>query len=614
MGKLSKLASALDMSKKARMQRAQEMGFYDNTVYHGTAAKPTTVMSDGNIFDEFKLWEGEDPTRSTVRSPVSKLGVSLAEQPKIADSFASLASQNGSEGSAVLPLRFRADQVGHIDLDGRELNEEIFGTVADSWKSGFDAIQFRNYNIDGKNGSFVLVKDPSQIRSVNAAFDPAKKDSSNLMAGVTGAAVGAGALMQGEDAEASFLGKGAKMANKAALEIARKMKDTGATQDEIFEKTGWFQGADDAWRFEVDDSQMIYNEPTKANLGYDYQSQLSKQLNDYRSLPDSEIKREMDLMDFDGSVDEYRKARQVDIYSTLDDITKGDGYIQADVLENSPLSQGYPQTDVNPVNYKNQIGFNDSIAGSFNPQTGQATIKPGNPDNLSILAHENQHVIQELEGFARGGSVPDVYPPGERDKYISSLARSIKGKAGNKGATSEQIIEQAGRIADSRFGREQYYRKLAGEVEARNVQGRLHMSPEERKLLPPWTTEDVPRSEQIVKFGLAPALVGGSVLFSPEQAMASANEFRQRREGKKDKWRQLRGRDRKTQATGKAAPVEHEFLADLANKFSAYNDWTESKPGLDFILPRAPAELVDKWSYGQPTTWGDDISAALDLM
>ena len=169
--------------------------------------------------------------------------MSVADQPEIADSFASLASQNGSEGSAVLPLRFRADQVGHIDLDGRELNEEIFGTVADSWKSGFDAIQFRNYNIDGNNGSFVLVKDPSQIRSANAAFDPSKKDSSNLMAGVTGATIGAGALMQGEDAEASFLGRGAKMANKAALEIARKMKDTGATQDEIFEKTGWFQGA-----------------------------------------------------------------------------------------------------------------------------------------------------------------------------------------------------------------------------------------------------------------------------------------------------------------------------------------------------------------------------------
>ena len=432
--------------------------------------------------------------------------------------------------------------------------------------------------------------------------------------GVAGATVGAGALMQGEDAEACFLGQGAKMANKAALEIARKMKDTGATKDEIFDKTGWFQGADDAWRFEVDDSQMIYNEPTRANLSSAEGSALTRQLNDYRTLPDDELKLEMEFMDATNSVDDYRKERQKDIYKSLGDITRGEGYMQADVLENSALSQGYPHTDINAVNYKNQIGFDDSASGSFNPQTGQATIKPGNPDNRSILAHENQHVIQELEGFAKGGSVPTVYPSGERQKYIANLVRNMESMPANANADPYEILEHATRLADSDYGRQQYYRKLAGEVEARNVQGRLNMSPDERKLLPPWTTEDVPRSEQIVKFGVAPALVGGSMLFSPDQAMASANEFRQRRESKKDKWRQLRGRDRKTQATGKAAPVEHQFLADLANKFAAYNDWTESKPGLDFLLPRAPTELVDKWSYGQPTTLGDDISAAVDLM
>ena len=206
MGKLAKLAKALDMSKEARMGRAREMGLYDNTVYHGTAAKPSTTTDDGNIFEEFKLWEGNDPTRSSVRSPVSKLGVSLAEQPEIAESFARLAASNQKEqtGATLMPLRFRADKTGHIDLDGSELNEDIFGAVTDAWKSGYDAIQFRNYTTpDGIKGSFVLVKNPNQIRSVNAAFDPAKKDSANLLAGVTGAAIGAGALLP-EEAAADF--------------------------------------------------------------------------------------------------------------------------------------------------------------------------------------------------------------------------------------------------------------------------------------------------------------------------------------------------------------------------------------------------------------------------
>lgn len=161
-------------------------------------------MDDGNIFDEFKLWEGEDLTRSTARSPVSKLGVSLAEQPAVAEDFANLASQNASEGSALLPLRFRADKVGSIDLQGDELNSDIYGAVVDSWKEGFDAIHFKNYTTpQGKKGSFVLVKDPSQVRSVNAAFDPAKKDSANLLAGIGGAGILGASMLTPEQVEAS---------------------------------------------------------------------------------------------------------------------------------------------------------------------------------------------------------------------------------------------------------------------------------------------------------------------------------------------------------------------------------------------------------------------------
>ena len=213
MGKLSpilkKVNKALDMRAAARMKRAEEMGFYDNTLFHGTAAKPTTTMDDGNIFDEFKLWEGKDPTRSTVNSEVSKLGVSLAEQPAIAEDFANLASQNASDGSALLPLRFRADKVGSIDLQGDELNSDIYGSVVDSWRDGYDAIQFNNYTTpQGKKGSFVLVKDPSQIRSVNAAFDPAKKDGANLLAGLGGAGVTGGAILGSDESEA---GAGSKI-------------------------------------------------------------------------------------------------------------------------------------------------------------------------------------------------------------------------------------------------------------------------------------------------------------------------------------------------------------------------------------------------------------------
>jgi hypothetical protein len=50
------------------------------------------------------------------------------------------------------------------------------------------------------------------------------------------------------------------------------------------------------------------------------------------------------------------------------------------------------------------------------------------------------------------------------------------------------------------------YKRLAGEVEARNVQSRLNLSPDDRRMLPPWKTEDVPLDQQIVRFGDGPAM------------------------------------------------------------------------------------------------------------
>lgn len=49
---------------------------------------------------------------------------------------------------------------------------------------------FKNYTTPkGKKGkSFILTKDPNQLRDVNAKFDPKQKNSANLLAsGVIGA-------------------------------------------------------------------------------------------------------------------------------------------------------------------------------------------------------------------------------------------------------------------------------------------------------------------------------------------------------------------------------------------------------------------------------------------
>jgi len=192
------IRGTLDMSQAARMQRAAEGKFVPTTGYHGTSVH----KSEGQLFDEFQLFEGDDLTRSVSRSPVGKLGVSIAHQPEVASDFAYQASPADGEGATIMPLTFRSDKSGTINLSGDETNDEIFGTVVDAWKDGYDAIHFTNYTTPaGTKGSFTLIKDPAQVRSVNAAFDPTKRGSANLLAGAAGATIGLSALrnIQRED-------------------------------------------------------------------------------------------------------------------------------------------------------------------------------------------------------------------------------------------------------------------------------------------------------------------------------------------------------------------------------------------------------------------------------
>jgi hypothetical protein len=143
-GKLARGASDLPMDLASRMARAKEMGFdTDRVLYHGT-------KSD---FDEFA------PTRGDYGE-----GVYLTPSSYIANQYA-----GWTDGANVRPVYARGDLT------------EVNG------------------------GNTVLVSDPSNIRSVNAAFDPAKIDSSNLLAAnaKSGAAIPLG--MEGQEQDPALV-------------------------------------------------------------------------------------------------------------------------------------------------------------------------------------------------------------------------------------------------------------------------------------------------------------------------------------------------------------------------------------------------------------------------
>ena len=63
-----------------------------------------------------------------------------------------------------------------------------------------------------------------------------------------------------------------------------------------------------------------------------------------------------------------------------------------------------------------------------------------------------------------------------------------------------QDLEGFGSGASHMAGRKGY-RNSSGEVEARTVQKRMNLTPEERRARPPWLDYDVPEDQQIVRFG-----------------------------------------------------------------------------------------------------------------
>ena len=134
------------------------------------------------------------------------------------------------------------------------------------------------------------------------------------------------------------------------------------------------------------------------------------------------------------------------------------------------LLHAYPDYSQMPIVGADMMGEKASyMRNPFNRSdyegVGSISINPDfSQDARSLALHELQHAIQTDEGFAPGGSVTE---------FMKNTASEDEAMA--------------------------MYRRVAGEVEARNVQHRMDMTPEQRRATPPWATEDVPRDQQIVR-------------------------------------------------------------------------------------------------------------------
>lgn len=327
----------------------------------------------------------------------------------------------------------------------------------------------------------------------------------------------------GPPARFSYAGRNANGANLESLREAQEMQAAGADMESIRKATGWHEGMDGKWRWEIDDSKMEYHRAGDALFGrnhpeYAEQQRLEQKML-YGELTDTEQTRLRALTETWGR-ERNRLSERVE---------RGNARLE-DVLDHEELFRAYPQLrHVRVVFDETPKG----VLGSFSAEGNQITISEELRDApQDVLIHEIQHAIQNAEGFAKGSNRQyweekltngdEIQSKGfqearekliqfqldEANEEVLALRDQLEkaGELDDGFREYDRIWEEAERRGlDKKINeyydlRENYYDQLhkpqrsvpselyyntAGEIEARDAANRRPMSSETRKRIKP---------------------------------------------------------------------------------------------------------------------------------
>ncbi len=130
-------------------------------------------------------WVVPDGAASALPSPSGR----RMQRPSASEMAASATQASREAAIPPGPIWHRSERSMSIDARGAA-EGEIQASLKKAWDQGYDAVMVKNYTSpDGRTGTVLVVKDLAQLRSPNARFNPAKRDSSDLLAGVAGAGI-----------------------------------------------------------------------------------------------------------------------------------------------------------------------------------------------------------------------------------------------------------------------------------------------------------------------------------------------------------------------------------------------------------------------------------------
>lgn len=230
-GALLKMAgpSLAGLAILPRLNRAKKLGFTDDVMFHGTTGD--LARFDPALFG------------SSTQAKSARQGVWLTNNPDEAAEYADLAAHNKligpikqrmdlleaqarmdpskwseweelqalgekleltpEKGQTIFPLRTKGK---YLEFDAKEqlwgdVKDQVDGVIDKARRQGLDGVEVKNIKdapftgSAGRPTTHRLVFDPKNIRSINAAFDPKKINSPELLAGIAAGAIAINALL-----------------------------------------------------------------------------------------------------------------------------------------------------------------------------------------------------------------------------------------------------------------------------------------------------------------------------------------------------------------------------------------------------------------------------------
>lgn len=344
------------------------------------------------------------------------------------------------------------------------------------------------------------------------------------------------------------------------LSVARDMEAEKKDAKTIKMATGWERGADGKWRYEIADMKEF---DRNGNLLYrkhhpDYARYIELQDKELKNLfEDGEELTDKEREEYEALSKKYESDKFGG--EKLDNIHTLEAYVDA-----PELFKAYPELRNVRMTFMDTggdetasyhhissvFGVDKDNVGEIVVNTGKVSVNTRTNEVKSAVLHEMQHAIQDMEGFAMGGNTERMksdFLEAKAEWAARAYAHELEETAKALGEDYDQLgVERAlikeyedmdmsdelpdkdTRIKGFNYFARGYadrslddaikrfrlnestrgdfnpyieYSRLAGEVEARNVQKRMDMSAEERRASLAAETEDVAREDQIFLTG-----------------------------------------------------------------------------------------------------------------